>query len=58
MIITGQYTSAEILTDDIENAALQWVMEQCDHLAFESVKIVDIKNRVQRLPILLMMHHV
>ena len=29
MIVTGRYTSAEVFTDDIEEAALQWVREQC-----------------------------
>ena len=35
MIIKGQYTSTEIFTENIEEAALQWVKEQCDHPAFE-----------------------
>lgn len=44
MIIKGQYTSAEIFTDNIEDAALQWVKAQCDHPAFESVKIVQMPD--------------
>ena len=30
MTISGQYTTAEIFTENIEDAALQWVREQCD----------------------------
>lgn len=44
MIITGQYTSAEIFTENIEAAALQWVKEQCNHPAFESVRIVQMPD--------------
>lgn len=44
MVIKGQYTSAEIFTDNIEDAALQWVKAQCDHPAFESVKIVQMPD--------------
>ena len=42
--ITGKYTSADIFTDNIEDAALQWVKEQCDHPAFESVKIAQMPD--------------
>ena len=44
MTIKGQYTSAEIFTENIEDAALQWVKAQCDHPAFESVKIVQMPD--------------
>lgn len=44
MIVTGQYTSAEIFTENIEDAALQWVKAQCDHPAFESVRIVQMPD--------------
>ena len=44
MIIKGQYTSAEIFTENIEDAALQWVQEQCDHPAFEGVRIVQMPD--------------
>lgn len=44
MVIKGQYTSAEIFTDNIEDVALQWVKAQCDHPAFESVKIVQMPD--------------
>ena len=44
MIIKGQYTSADIFTDNIEDAALQWVRAQCDHPAFEGVKIVQMPD--------------
>ena len=38
MRIAGKYTSAEIFTENIEETALQWVREQCDHPAFEGVR--------------------
>lgn len=44
MTIEGQYTSAEIFAESIEETALQWVREQCDHPAFESVKIVQMPD--------------
>ena len=44
MIVTGQYTSAEIFTENIEDAALQWVKAQCDHPAFESVRMVQMPD--------------
>ena len=44
MIIKGQYTSAEIFTENIEDAALQWVKAQCDHPAFEGVRIVQMPD--------------
>ena len=45
MIVTGQYTSAEIFTENIEDAALQWVRAQCDHPAFEGVRDIHRKHR-------------
>ena len=44
MIIKGQYTSAEIFTENIEDAALQWVRVQCDHPAFKGVRIVQMPD--------------
>ena len=44
MIIKGRYTSAEIFTENIEDAALQWVKAQCDHPAFEGVRIVQMPD--------------
>ncbi len=44
MIISGQYTTAEIFTENIEDAALQWVREQCDHPAFEGVRILQMPD--------------
>ena len=44
MRIAGKYTSAEIFTENIEDAALQWVKAQCDHPAFESVKILQMPD--------------
>lgn len=44
MTITGQYTSAEIFAENIEEAALQWVNDLCNHPAFESVKITQMPD--------------
>ena len=44
MRIAGKYTSAEIFTENIEDAAMQWVKAQCDHPAFESVKILQMPD--------------
>ena len=44
MTVTGQYTSAEIFAKNIEDAALQWIKAQCDHPAFESVRIVQMPD--------------
>ena len=44
MTIFGQYATAEIFTDNIEDAALQWVREQCDHPAFEGARILQMPD--------------
>lgn len=44
MTIFGQYATAEIFTDNIEDAALQWVREQCDHPAFEGTRILQMPD--------------
>ena len=44
MAISGQYTSAKIFAENIEEAALQWLQAQCNHPAFESVKIVQMPD--------------
>ena len=44
MTISGQYATAEIFTDNIEDAALQWVMDQCGHPAFEGVRILQMPD--------------
>ena len=44
MTISGQYTTAEIFTENIEDAALQWIREQCDHPAFEGVRILQMPD--------------
>lgn len=44
MRIEGKYTSAEIFTENIEEAALNWVQSQCDHKAFESVRLVQMPD--------------
>ena len=44
MIITGITTSAEIFTDNIEETALQWVRQLCDHPAFTGINIVQMPD--------------
>lgn len=44
MTIEGKHTSAVIFTDNIEETALDWVKEQCDHPAFEGVHIVQMPD--------------
>lgn len=44
MRIEGKYTSAEIFTENIEEAALNWVQSQCDHKAFEGVRLVQMPD--------------
>ena len=44
MIIEGEKTSAEIFTDTIEDAALDWVKELCNHPAMEGVPIVQMPD--------------
>ena len=44
MIIKGQTTSAEIFTENIEQSALDWITELCDHPAFEGIPIVQMPD--------------
>lgn len=44
MTIKGKTTSAEIFTDNIEDSALGWVTELCDHPAMEGVPIVQMPD--------------
>ena len=44
MYIQGKYTSAEIFTDNIEESALERVKAQCDHPAFQGIKIVQMPD--------------
>lgn len=44
MIIEGKTTSAEIFTDNIEEPALDWLKELCDHPAMEKVPIVQMPD--------------
>ena len=44
MIITGKSTSTEIFTDNIEDSALDWVTELCNHPAMEGVPIVQMPD--------------
>ena len=44
MTISGQYATAEIFTDNIEDAAQQWARAQCDHPAFEGVRILQMPD--------------
>lgn len=44
MIIKGKITSAEIFTDNIEETALHWVTELCNHPAMAGVPIVQMPD--------------
>lgn len=44
MIITGKTTSAEIFTDNIEETALKWINELCDHPAMKGIPIVQMPD--------------
>ena len=44
MIIHGITTSAEIFTDNIEEAALNWVTSLCNHPAMAGVPIVQMPD--------------
>lgn len=44
MIIEGKVATAEIFTDNIEEAALNWVKSLCDHKAFSGTKIVQMPD--------------
>lgn len=44
MIIKGKTTSAEIFTDNIEPAALNWVTSLCDHPAMAGTPIVQMPD--------------
>lgn len=44
MIIQGKSTSAEIFTDNIDESALQWIKDLCDHPAMAGVRIVQMPD--------------
>ncbi|MDE7342672.1 MAG: RtcB family protein, partial [Muribaculaceae bacterium] len=44
MNITGNHTSAEIFTDNIEPTALDWITDLCNHPAMEGVPIVQMPD--------------
>lgn len=44
MIVNGQYTSAEIFAEHIEESALQWIELQCNHPAFKGIPIVQMPD--------------
>lgn len=44
MNIKGKTTTAEIFTDNIEPAALEWVTNLCDHPAFAGIPIVQMPD--------------
>ena len=44
MFITGKYTTAEIFTENIESEAIGWIQAQCDHKAFEGIKIAQMPD--------------
>lgn len=44
MNIKGKTTSAEIFTDNIEETALNWVKELCDHPAMSGIPVVQMPD--------------
>ena len=44
MIVEGKTTSAEIFTDNIEESALDWLKELCDHPAMDGVAVVQMPD--------------
>lgn len=44
MIIEGKTATAEIFTDNIEEQALSWVIELCDHPAMAGVRILQMPD--------------
>jgi len=44
MIIEGKHCCANIFTDNIEDAAIDWVKTQCDHPAFDGAMIVQMPD--------------
>lgn len=44
MIVRGKTTSAEIFTDNIEAAALEWIKDLCDHPAMLGASIVQMPD--------------
>lgn len=44
MIITGRTTSVEIFTENIEETAIDWLKELCDHPAMEKVPMVQMPD--------------
>lgn len=44
MTMNGLYTSAEIFTDNVEPAAVQWLQELCDHPAMEGIPAVQMPD--------------
>lgn len=44
MIIKGKTTSAEIFTDNIEEAALTWITTLCDHQAMAGLPVVQMPD--------------
>lgn len=44
MTINGLYTSAEIFTDNVEPAAVQWLQELCDHPVMDGIPVVQMPD--------------
>lgn len=44
MIVEGKITTAEIFTDNIEPAALEWIKDLCDHPAMLGASIVQMPD--------------
>lgn len=44
MVIKGKATSVDVFTDNIEEAALEWITALCDHPAMEGIPIVQMPD--------------
>lgn len=44
MTINGKYTSAEIFTENIEEAALNWLTDLCNHPAMAEVRVIQMPD--------------
>ncbi len=44
MIIKGEKTSAKVFTENIEEEALKWIIDVCDHPAMQGIPIVQMPD--------------
>ncbi|MDE6485831.1 MAG: RtcB family protein [Duncaniella sp.] len=44
MILKGKTATVEIFTDNIEEAAMEWIRDLCDHPAMEGVRVVQMPD--------------